>query len=99
MSIKSALWNRGSIAGIVSGAVYGLLVRAILYLDLNNSADDILFPVMTFGFLFLVPVVVGYLTVRPVPQPSAQYKFFVPWIPCLLILLVAALIGWEGSIC
>ncbi|HVS00764.1 MAG TPA: SRPBCC family protein [Thermoanaerobaculia bacterium] len=101
MSIKSTFSNWGSIAGITAGALYGLVVRVLLYLDSGTKSDagGGLFMVMTFGFLFLVPVTVGYLAVLPAPQPSRLYQLFFPWIPCALILLVAALIGWEGSIC
>jgi len=57
------------------------------------------FAVMTVGFLVLVPVVVGYLAVRPVPRPSRAYRAFAPWVPCVLVVLAAWAIGWEGAVC
>ncbi len=99
MSFKTTLSSRASIVGIAAGAFYGLFVRALVYFNPGISSRDGLFTVMTFGFLFLVPVAVGYLAVRLVPKPSVLYQNFVPWISCLLILLTAGLVGWEGSIC
>jgi hypothetical protein len=32
-------------------------------------------------------------------MPSAAFSFFGPWVPSLLVILVAALVGWEGTIC
>ena len=57
------------------------------------------FAVMTVGFFVLVPVVVGYLAVRPVPRPSRAFRAFAPWVPCVVVVLAAWAIGWEGAVC
>jgi len=54
---------------------------------------------MTFGFLFVVPLVIGYLTVRPVVESSGVFKFFAPWATCALVILGSVLFGLEGAIC
>ena len=54
---------------------------------------------MTWSFLFLVPIVVGYFTVRPHPSPSWIYRIFAPWVPIIVISVMSLVIGWEGSIC
>lgn len=55
--------------------------------------------VMTVGFLFLVPVTIGYLTIRPVRNPSLRTQIFAPWATCGLVILGAVLTGLEGAIC
>jgi len=54
---------------------------------------------MTLGFLFGVPIVIGYLTVRPVAGASLRFRFFAPWITCALVILGSLLAGIEGAIC
>lgn len=54
---------------------------------------------MTLGFLFGVPIVIGYLTVRPVDGSSFRFRFFAPWVTCGLVILASLLVGLEGAIC
>lgn len=54
---------------------------------------------MTLGFLFVVPIVIGYLTVRPVAGSSFRFRFFAPWITCGLVILASVLVGLEGAVC
>ena len=54
---------------------------------------------MTLGFLFGVPIVIGYLTVRPVANASFRFRFFAPWVTCALVILGSLLGGLEGAIC
>lgn len=81
--------------GLVSGLVYGILTRFITETQRFGSV----FAVMTLSFLFLVPVVIGYLTVRPHPQPSWAYRLLAPWLPTVLSVAVCFAVGWEGTIC
>ena len=53
---------------------------------------------MTVGFLFLVPLTLGYLTVRPVVGPSLRFRFFAPWVTCALVILGSVLVGLEGAV-
>jgi len=54
---------------------------------------------MTVGFLFLVPLTIGYLTVRPVAGASLRFRLFAPWISCAFVILGSVITGLEGSIC
>jgi hypothetical protein len=80
--------------GFVLGGSYGLVSRAVAELR-----ESWIFGVMTLGFLFVVPIVIGYLTVYPQERPSLPFAIFGPWVPSLATVLAAALLGWEGSIC
>jgi hypothetical protein len=57
------------------------------------------FGAMTWSFLFVVPLVIGYITVRPHPAPSWTYRLLAPWVPIAASVLVAWAVGWEGAIC
>jgi hypothetical protein len=83
------------LVGLATGLVYGILSRFVASL---SQFQDLL-GVMTLSFLFLVPLVIGYLTVRPHPNPSWAYRLLVPWLPTVLSVVVCAAIGWEGAIC
>lgn len=87
--------RRGMWTGLAAGSIFGLLAR---FLADNRILTGVLI-VMTLTFMFVVPLVLGYLTVRPHPEPSKLYCIFMPWIPMCLTVAVAAAMGWEGSIC
>src|SRR5262245_12445212 len=93
--------NSGNLSvwiGIATGALYGLGSR---FLFTSSRFQDV-FDIMTIGFIFLGPFTHGILTVyfgewyRP---RGWLYRLFMPWVSCILLLLVAFLVGWEGSIC
>ena len=79
--------------GAATGLVYGIILRA------SAEAMRPLMSVMTLAFLFVVPVVLGYLTVRPHPNPSWTYRLFAPWLPAVASLVFFFFFGWEGAIC
>jgi hypothetical protein len=81
--------------GLASGLGYGILAR---YIATTEQARSV-FGVMTLTFLFLVPLVIGYLTVRTHPNPSWAYRLLAPWLPTVLSVVVCAAVGWEGTIC
>ncbi len=54
---------------------------------------------MSLAFLVVVPGVIGAITVAAVERPSLSYRILAPWLPIMLLVAAAALIGWEGSIC
>jgi hypothetical protein len=54
---------------------------------------------MTYGFIFIVPLAVGYLTVAPLESAGWRTRIFLPWLTSLFLLATAGLVGWEGSIC
>lgn len=94
-SISSALNSHAALIGLAAGAAYGLAVRIGTALDAPGGA----FLVMTVGFLFLVPVSVGYLTVRPLRNATLRFRIFAPWLTCALIVVGAVGTGMEGAIC
>ncbi len=82
------------LAGTAIGLGYGIAARVFV-----TAEGGSLFGVMTWSFLFVVPLVIGYLTVRPHPGPSLRYRLLAPWLPTTLAVLVAWVVGWEGAIC
>lgn len=84
--------------GTVSGLLYGLLFR--LAFGTDRFGD--LFGVMTFAFIFLVPLALGYVTVAIGERDrrwSWPARLFVPMITALTTLAAALLLAWEGLIC
>src|SRR5262245_5071135 len=80
------------VIGAVTGAVYAILMRGVAGREPIES-------VMTVAFLFVVPIVLGYLTVRPHPKPSWPYRLFAPWLPAGASLAAFFVMGWEGFLC
>src|SRR5262249_55480550 len=80
--------------GAATGLVYGIILRATA-----EGGRAPFMSVMTLAFLFVVPVVLGYLTVRPHPDPSWGYRLFAPWLPAVASLVFFFFMGWEGAIC
>ena len=94
-SFSSVLTGKAARVGFLSGAAYGLAAR--LAVSFPEWGGAVL--AMTLGFLFVVPITIGYLTVRPVVGSSARFKFFAPWVTCALVILGSVLVGLEGAIC
>ncbi|MEP6991441.1 MAG: SRPBCC family protein [bacterium] len=89
------LTRRVSLSGLALGSAYGFLARFLM----DNERFGDAFGVMTLAFLVVVPVAMGVMTVSPVDAPSWRYRLFAPWVPTLLAVLGAMIVGWEGSIC
>ena len=90
------------ITGIVTGAAYGLLVRALILLKDDSHRVLSLLGVMSIAFVIVLPFSMGYLTVaiRAREGPvSYRVRIFLPWAAVLMALLGCELVGWEGSIC
>ncbi len=84
--------------GLAAGVVYGFILRLLFS---NNHLQDY-WTVMTIGFMFLFPFALGILAVyfgETEGPRSWKFRFFMPWVPSLLLLIIAGIIGWEGSIC
>lgn len=81
--------------GTVIGAAYGLGARILA--EPREFGPS--FAVMTFAFVVIVPVVIGYLTVRPMAAPTWVVRVFGPWPACVATVLMAAVLGMEGMIC
>ena len=77
-------------------SVYGLSIR--LLFDFFDGSLGI----MSLSFFFLVPFLLGYLTILLLPYKeshTATGAFFKPLLPCLVILVVTMYFNIEGSIC
>ncbi|CAN5854671.1 hypothetical protein BH11GEM2_BH11GEM2_39730 [soil metagenome] len=95
VSFKAIAGNRPALIGFAAGAAYGLAARFVIARD--EFGNGIM--AMTIGFLFLVPLAIGYLTVRPVRGASVRFQIFAPWGTCALVVLGAIVTGLEGAIC
>jgi hypothetical protein len=93
---RQALRGNAAKVGVIAGAAYGLALRLSIDLVLQSGKHTF---AMFAGFLFVLPLVVGYLTVRPVGNPTWSYRIFAPWVTSALMIAAAALLGWEGGIC
>lgn len=93
--------KRVLLEGILLGAAYGLSLRGVIFLQ-RYIHLGVLPIVMSFGFLFLGPVALGFIVVRRAQSGgvvSVWYWIFAPWIATLLMLAGTALLLWEGAIC
>ena len=78
--------------------LYAVALR--LFFGIETWRD--LFSVMSVSFLFCLPTIVGALTVYFSSEANARkfrYKFFVPWIPIFIFLLITLALAWEGWAC
>ncbi len=86
--------------GVGAAVVYGLCARFAASSGADTSVTfGVGLFVMTLGFIFVVPFVLGYLTVRPARDPSFAYRLFAPWLPSVITIGIAMAVGWEGVIC
>ncbi len=79
------------------GVLYGLAIRWIA----GRSWFD-RFEVMSFGFVIVVPIVMGFISVFLAERESRQplkLWFFLPWFVVSVALLGTLITAWEGAIC
>lgn len=99
--MKRSFWQKYSMA-IGTGFIYGLTMRLVFGLHLTDGVWENVFAVMSYAFIFFMPLVIGIITVTLAPPASRRTWIswlFMPWVPALLMLLAALLLGWEGLIC
>lgn len=85
-------------AGVPVGAAYGLFVRLILG---NDQMADV-FGVMTIGFIFVMPFVLGVIAVSAAPlraRTSWSYGLMAAFISCVSSLVGMAVFALELAIC
>ncbi len=87
--------SKANIFGIFSGIAYGLILRFAF----GSGGKSSTLAVMSIGFVFFVPFVLGVITVFSVKDPSWKYSIFAPWLSVLVFVFFTALLGWEGIIC
>ena len=83
----------------LAGAALGCLYRATF----NGNGEWPLLT-MTLGFLILVPLAMGYVTVdcylrRASAKPHWSRWFFLPWVSVVITMAVSVAVKLEGAIC
>jgi hypothetical protein len=102
MTEHSARKYYPALSGIGAGILYGLAARLLFSSTWNQGPNMTLWGIMTFGFIFIVPFALGFLTVYIAEldkKRSWWFRIFMPWAPGMFLLLLAGAVGWEGSIC
>ena len=94
-TFQSIIKSRAGYIGILAGVTYGLAARVAVTINGMGNA----FGVMTVGFLFFVPLTIGYLTIRPMRAPTLLTAIFAPWLTCAFVILGSLVAGLEGAIC
>ena len=80
--------------------LFALIVRWVYGIELNGWNE--IYRVMSISFLFLLPVLIGALTIYLSPSPKSKklvYKIFIPWIPIFIFLIVTIILEIEGWAC
>lgn len=78
------------------------LYAIILRLAFGVKDWNELFSVMSITFLFLLPTIVGALTVYLSDRNKVQklwYRIFTPWIPIIIFLIITLALAIEGWAC
>ena len=78
--------------------LYALILR--LFFGVSSWGD--LFTVMSITFLFLVPSIVGALTVylsKIEKATKISYRIFMPWVPIFFFFIITLILSIEGWAC
>lgn len=90
--------TKNTLIAIGIPTLYAVVLRLFFGIDDWNE----LFSVMSVTFLFLLPTIVGALTVylsTPEKAISVAYRIFTPWIPVILFLIITLALAIEGWAC
>ncbi len=101
----SGLSRFGGLLAMGAGALYGLVMRVLLghmqglakWLGISLDTGY----VMTMGFVYATPLVVGALTIYAMRRvrPTWTQAAFTPWLSTGLMMLGAMFTALEGAIC
>ncbi len=83
----------------IAAGVYATITRLVF--GFKGTGESV-FSTFSLGFLFLVPLALGALTVFFAPpkyRTFLLYVIFMPWVSSLVFVLLAALVAWEAWIC
>ena len=89
---------KNTIIAIGIPTLYAVVLRIFFGVKTWND----LFSVMSITFLFLLPTIVGALTVYLSDRDKVEklwYRIFVPWIPIFLFLIITLALAIEGWAC
>lgn len=95
--MKKSFWRQKAV-GIGAGLVYGLLIRLLFTFELPRGTWEPAFLTLTYSFVFLMPLVIGVLTVVCAPlEPQRIWisRIFRPMLSCVLMIVSAFVLGWE----
>lgn len=90
--------TKNTLIAIGIPTIYAVILRLVF--GINTWSD--LFSVMSLTFLFLLPTIVGALTVYLSKIEKIQrlrYRIFMPWVPVLLFLVITLAFAIEGWAC
>ena len=90
--------TKNTLIAIGIPTLYAVVLRLFFGIDNWNE----LFSVMSVTFLFLLPTIVGALTVYLSSTEKAKsiaYRIFTPWIPVFLFLIITLALAIEGLAC
>ncbi|MFN8392976.1 MAG: hypothetical protein U0136_21965 [Bdellovibrionota bacterium] len=95
---SEAKFDNPRLTAIFLGLLWGVVIRS------GFSVPSFMpyMTVMSTGFLFLIPLLLGCLTILflPAEAPVRRWEIvFLPWVTVSLSMLVAGLVGFEGLIC
>lgn len=88
--------------GILCAVAYGLVARAQIWFGATDGGQgtiETVFKVMSVGFIFGVPLAVGFIAVFVGRVRSFGRAIIFPQIPTLVALGTSLLLAWEGIIC
>jgi len=99
--------RKAYIIGMASGLIYGLCTMLYIYnrshiRNVSNASHEIAYGylVMSVGFLFLVPLAIGWLCSTFGGQKSGWLSWiFLPWLPIIVSDALLLILGYEGRIC
>jgi len=92
------------ITGVVYAVAYGIVAQLLVRVFERSEGIMSVLQVMTLGFVFVLPLVMGALTVlfSPVPErKGARWAQAItsPWASILISMVIAMIVGMEGTIC
>ena len=97
-SLERVRYAVSMFAGVPIGALYGIVVRIIVGQD--GFRD--LFGVMTIGFIFVMPFVLGVIAVSAAPLPARRswgYGLMASLVSCVSSLVLMAIFALELVVC
>ena len=89
--------HKSLLIGIISGVLYGLVLRLLIDLNLKDFLRT-----MTFAYLFATPAIIGGLTVyfgTEEQRKSWPFRVMMPWTSIGAFLLLTLIAELEASVC
>ncbi len=99
MMTEPALRNSKSIKVAIG---FGVLYGVVCQLFIRAKMAEALYGAMSFGFVFVLPFILGFVTLWYAGERERRswlFMIFAPWATIAVSLVVALIVGWEGAIC